>query len=152
MLPIRKILCPTDFSDPSLKALEAAGELARHFSSELIILHVVPPIPTMAVESISPSDFDLPGYQKEVEISARKGLQSHVEKYMDRGLTVYGFILTGDAATNIVECAEQEQADLIVIATHGRTGLKRLMFGSVAEKVVRLAGPPVLSIRERVLL
>jgi universal stress protein A len=148
MLPIQKILCPTDFSDPSLKALKVAGELAGHFSAELIIVHVVPPVPAMAVESISTSDFDVPGYQREVELSARKGLHSYVSEYMESGLTVHGLILTGDAATNIVHCAEHENADLIVISTHGRTGLKRLMFGSVAEKVVRLATHPVLTIRE----
>jgi universal stress protein A len=148
MLPIKKIICPTDFSDPSFKAMEAAVELAKHFSSELVIIHVVPPVPGLDVEFFSSSNFDVPAYQQEIERSAQRDLQGQISKLKNERLTIRSSILTGQAADRIVQFAQDEKADLIVIATQGRTGLKHLVFGSVAEKVVRLSGQPVLTIRE----
>ncbi|NLT66288.1 MAG: universal stress protein [Acidobacteria bacterium] len=147
MLPVKKILCPTDFSDPSFMALEAAAELARHFSAELIVLNVVPPVPGLDVDFISSSQFDVTAYQKEIERSAESELQKEISKLGNRDIQIRSQILAGGAADQIVRFGQDEQVDLIVIATHGRTGFDRLVFGSVAEKVVRLAGQPVLTIR-----
>jgi len=148
MLPIKKILCPTDFSDPSFEAMKIAGELAQHFSSELIVIHVVPPIPVVATAHMSPSAFNVHDYQLEMEKSSRKILEENMEKRTPERVSARSMVILGDPAGQIVTTAGDEQVDLIVIATRGQTGLKRLVFGSVAEKVVRLATPPVLTIRE----
>jgi nucleotide-binding universal stress UspA family protein len=147
MLPLKKIVCPTDFSEPSFEALQAAVELARHFSAELIVIHVVQPIPLVAAEHMGPAVFNVGAYQEEMERSARQNLNEQLAKRIPEGLAVRPLVVMGDPADQIVQAAADESADLIVIATRGQTGFKRLVFGSVAEKVVRLAGVPVLSIR-----
>lgn len=149
MLPIKKILCPTDFSDPSFEALDVASELALQFSSELIMIHVVPPIPVVAAEHMSPAAFNVPAYQQEMEASSMKILEEHIEKRVPEEVSTRGMVLLGDPSDQIVDMAKNEKVDLIVIATRGQTGFRRLVFGSVAEKVVRYATCPVLSIRER---
>jgi nucleotide-binding universal stress UspA family protein len=144
MLPVKKILCPTDFSEPSYEALAAANELALHFAAELYVVHVVGLVP---VASPAPVDFNVPLYQGELEASARKMLQEVIEQKVSNELKVHSIVVLGEAADNIVAITEEEDIDLIVIATHGRTGWRRLIFGSVAEKVIRLAPRPVLTIR-----
>jgi universal stress protein A len=149
MLPLKKILCPTDFSDPSFEAMKVATELALHFSSELIAIHVVAPIPVIATEYTSSAAFNVQAYQQVMEVSAMKTLEEEVEKRIPEGVSVRRMLSLGDPANQIVQMAEDEDVDLIVIATRGQTGLKRLVFGSVAGKVVRLAARPVLSIRDK---
>jgi nucleotide-binding universal stress UspA family protein len=147
MLPLKKIVCPTDFSEPSFEALQAAVELARHFAAELIVIHVVQPIPLVAAEHMGSVVFNVLAYQEEMEQAALRKLQQHLAERIAAGLAVRPLVALGDPADQIVLAADDAQADLLVIATRGQTGLKRLVFGSVAEKVVRLAGTPVLTIR-----
>jgi len=149
MLPLKKILCPTDFSDPSFEAMKVATELALHFSSELIAIHVVAPIPVIATEYTSSAAFNVHEYQQIMEVSAMKTLEEETGRRIPEGVSVRRVLSLGDPANQIVQTAEDEQVDLIVIATRGQTGLKRLVFGSVAGKVVRLATRPVLSIRDK---
>jgi len=141
MLPFNKILCPTDFSEASSKALKPATELALHFSGEVILLHVVHPLAVVP----QATRFDLPSYHKEMETFARTRLQEIVDKTMT-GITFHQMVVVGGAADEIVNVAKSENADIIVIATHGASGWRRVMFGSVAEKVTRLADCPVLLI------
>ena len=145
MLPFKKILCPTDFSEPAFVALKRAEELARHFEAELIVAHVIPtlPGPHLFPDPQASFNFDVPLYQQELAIKAEqmlKDLVSH-HKVESRNL-----VTTGEAAPEILRIAHQEHVDLIVIASHGLTGWRRLVFGSVAEKVVRQASCPVLTI------
>jgi nucleotide-binding universal stress UspA family protein len=145
MLPFKKILCPTDFSEPAFVALKRAEELARHFAAELIVAHVIPtlPGPHLFPDPEASFNFDVPLYQQELAIKAEqmlKDLVSH-HKVGSRNL-----VSTGDAAPEILRIAHQERADLIVIASHGLTGWHRLVHGSVAEKVMRQATCPVLTI------
>jgi nucleotide-binding universal stress UspA family protein len=145
MLPFKKILCPTDFSEAAFVALKRAEELARHFAAELIVAHVIPslPGPHLFPDPQASFNFDVPLYQQELAIKAEemlKDLVSH-HKVESRNL-----VTTGEAAPEILRIAHQEHADLIVIASHGLTGWRRLVFGSVAEKVVRQASCPVLTI------
>ncbi len=149
MLPLKKILCPTDFSHPSFEAMNVATELAMHFSSDLIVIHVVAPIPVIATEYTSSAAFNVQEYQQLMEASSMKTLEEQIEKRIPKGVSVRSMLSLGDPANQIVHTAEDEQVDLIVIATRGQTGLKRLVFGSVAGKVVRLAARPVLSIRDK---
>ncbi len=147
MLPFKKILCPTDFSEPSYEALKMANELALHFSSELIVVHVVAPIPLVPAAPPAPVIFNVVEYQQELEKSLRKMLEDLVRKSVPEKIWVRTEVGLGDAADQIVKIANEEKVDLIVIATHGQAGWRRFVFGSVTEKVVRLTPQPVLTIR-----
>jgi universal stress protein A len=154
MLPFKKILCPTDFSDPSLQALKVAVELAQNFSATLLLVNIVPPIPvptrpiagsTLAEPGLSPA-FDVTSYLMELTGSAREGLQKLAQEHVPPGIPTEISVSSGQPDLEIIKIAKQEDADLIVIATHGQRGWRRFLFGSVAEKVVRLAERPVLVI------
>ncbi len=151
MLPINKILCPTDLSKPSYEALRAANELALHFSAELILIHVVSPVPVYPAPvtpgTTAPSAGLVASYQQEMEVYAKKSLDQVVQERVSEGIKWDTRVTLGDAAEEIVGVAANDNVDLIVIATHGLTGWRRFMFGSVAEKVVRLAPCPVLTIQ-----
>jgi nucleotide-binding universal stress UspA family protein len=145
VLPFKRILWPTDFSNASYEALQRAVELATHFRAELILLHVVHPI--AVVPSPAPSQFNGPAYQRAVEVHALQALQDIAKQKVPSHIKVRPGVLMGTAANVIVDSAAKEDADLIIISTYGETGLQKLVFGSVAEKVVRLAKCPVLTIR-----
>lgn len=147
MLTFKKILCSTDFSEPSFAGLDAACRLARSSSGRLILVHVVEPIPTAAVPIGDHSGFNVAVHQKVLKENAEQTIREVAERRVPRGLPVKTVIAEGEAASQIVKVAAEEQVDLIVIATHGRTGWRHVVYGSVAERVVRLAGPAVLSIR-----
>lgn len=149
VLPIGRIVAPIDFSEPSLEALAAAQELARHFTAELIIVHFVDPVTT---STIAPEPHGLVARQPvmvDFVLAAEARLGELARERIDPAINHRGVVKPGSPADGIVDTADQEQADLIVIATHGRTGVKRLLFGSVAEKVVRTARCPVLTIRRK---
>ena len=149
MWPPGKILCPTDFSEGSRTAISQATELAKQFRAAIYLLHAIsmqaPPLPTDPGYS-----FDMLETNKIVNEQARRNLQPAAEQLKNAGIATRAIVVIGDAATAIVETAEREQVDLIVIATYGKTGWRRLAFGSVTEKVVRLATCPVLTIRGNV--
>jgi len=145
MLPFQKILCPTDFSDPSYEGLQCGVELASHFGAELCVVNVVPVIPPL------PPDpnfaFEIPEYERALHVEAERKLKEVVEQRIPEDVQVHTVVAHGDAADEIVRLAQEEGAGLIVIATHGLTGWRHFVFGSVAEKVVRLAQCPVLTVR-----
>jgi nucleotide-binding universal stress UspA family protein len=145
MLPLKKIICPTDFSDPSYEGVKAANELAVHFSAELILVNVVSPVPPIAIPSVA-QGFDVGQYQKELISSSKRSLSDVVKDMISGDLQFREVIVEGPPADQIIALAESEKADAIVIATHGLTGWRRFIFGSVAEKVVRLASCPVITI------
>ncbi len=142
MLPLRKIVCPIDFSEASLESLAQATEMAIEFRAELLLIHVLPVLPAL------PSDpnfvFRVPEYEQALHADAERNLRKLAETLASKGVQVHTFVGHGDAGHEIVRLAAERGADLIVIATHGRTGWRHLAFGSVAEKVVRLAQCPVL--------
>jgi nucleotide-binding universal stress UspA family protein len=148
MLPFKKILCPIDFSEPSHLALKRADELAGHFGAELLVTHVIPPVPGPHSYQDPPvaSSFDVPLYQQELAIYAEKMLKEIVSRQVSPAVRARDLITTGAAAPQILRTAKDEEADLIVIASHGLTGWRHLVFGSVAEKVVRQAPCPVLTV------
>lgn len=146
MLPVKRIFCPTDFSEPSYEALKVADEMALHFSAELLLIHVVKPIAVNPVH-IDPTSFNLPMYEKERVISANQAIEKIAGERLSAEISSSTMVVQGDPAYQIVASAAEENADLIVIATHGLTGWKKVIFGSVTEKVIRLAECPVLSIR-----
>lgn len=144
MFPVRTVLCPTDFSEPSLEALKIARDLASQVGAGLLLVHVVPVLPAL------PNDpnyvLKIPEYERLLHKDADEKL-SQLVREKTQGAIARTIVGHGEVAGEIVRIAEVEKADLIVIATHGTTGWRRLIFGSVAEKVVRLARCPVLTIR-----
>jgi len=148
MLPFKKILWPTDFSEPSYTALKAADELARHFSARLLLLHVIPPVPIQYPYPDPPvaSSFDVALYQQQLALQAEQLLEDLVAQRVSKEVRAATRVVTGEPPAEILRLAREEQADLIVIASHGLTGWRHLVFGSVAEKVVRFSPCPVLTI------
>jgi nucleotide-binding universal stress UspA family protein len=145
MLPWKLILSPTDFSEASFEALRRANELAERFGSELLVLYIVPPVPTLPPD---PSyAFELPEYEEALQSNAEERLQETVSQYVSDSVKARSMVGYGDAPTEIVRAADEEGADLIVISTHGLTGWRHLVFGSVTGKVVRTSACPVLTIR-----
>jgi nucleotide-binding universal stress UspA family protein len=145
MLPIKKVLCPTDFSEPSFVGLESANELAAHFSAELILLHVVSSAPIYPFPP-GGAAVDIAAYLEEIVIASQTSLEEVVKRRTSSDLEVRTLVLQGNPAEQIVAKAESEKVEIIVTATHGWTGWRRLVFGSVAERVVRLASCPVLTV------
>jgi nucleotide-binding universal stress UspA family protein len=145
MLPIKKIISPTDFSELSDMGLLAAIELADHFSAELLVVHVVAPL-SAAATSAAPAAHYLPEVMESIRNNAENSLKSMMEKKVPDTLRSKSIMLEGSPSDEIAEFAKEVEADLIVIATHGQSGWRRFMFGSVTEKVMRLSKSPVLII------
>lgn len=146
MLPLKKIVCPTDFSEPSLAALETACELAQYFDAEVRVLHVVafsPPFPSDAMVIAAPNYY--PTDAERIE-EAQRQIANLIQHRVPEGVRAVPEVKMGYAANEIACAADEGEADLIVIGTHGQTGWRHLAFGSVAEKVVRLAHRPVLTV------
>jgi nucleotide-binding universal stress UspA family protein len=147
MLPPRVIVSPVDFSVHADDALNTAADLALRFGSELCLVHVVPALPKLPPEV---SIFKEADYEQALHSDAEKHLAQMVREIAQRGITAnYAVGTANDTSMEILRIAEHHHADLIVIATHGMTGWHHLAFGSVAEKVVRLATVPVLLLRAR---
>ena len=139
MLPIRRILHPTDFSQPSRPALELACALARDYNAELLVIHVVTPPRVFAPDGIAvPFPVEEP-YEIHAELARMRPA--------DHGVKFDHKVLEGDPAQEILKAAADFNADVIVMGTHGTSGLTRLLVGSVAEKVMRKAPCPVLTVR-----
>ncbi len=136
-MKLRKILCPVDFSDGSGRALEQAVRLAKEHSAELVLAHAWYLPPTAIEYSLSPDTLDA------IRGDAAKGLEDMATRARSLGATkLTALLLEGVPWTRIVEAAEG--CDLVVMGTHGRTGLSHVLLGSVAEKVVRHAHGSVL--------
>ncbi len=138
------ICCAVDFSEPSRYAMEQAAELARRFGSELTLVHVHEPPRAAATDLLTAPVGMADEAGAEIE-RAMEGWRGDAERLAGRA--VRSSILVGPPAAEIARFARERGCDLVVLATHGRTGLKRLVLGSVAEQVVRLAPCPVLVAR-----
>jgi universal stress protein A len=135
---IRHILAPTDFSEHSTQAVTYAFELAQKVDAKLSLLHVIE-VPVYAIEVSLPLE--------DLEQDARRELARLLPEAETAHMAVTRLVEMGVPYQKILETAAAEQVDMIVMATHGRTGLSHLVMGSVAERVVRTAPCPVLTIR-----
>lgn len=142
----RRILHASDFSPASRRAFTEAVALAEANRAELILVHVVGVvIPPLEDSYVSPRALDR--MITSTRTDARKRLDALVRKAKAAGVTVTGELLDGTPRDAIPRAARRKRADLIVMGTHGRTGLGKLFLGSVAERVVRTAHCPVLTVR-----
>jgi universal stress protein A len=142
---IRAILVPVDFSPDSDRALGYAAELASALGSRLHLLHAYH-VPSLAA---APYGSSLPqSVWDELRDAARSELEERREKLVARGLDARAHLTTGVASEAIREAAVELGADLIVMGTRGRTGLAHVLLGSVAERTLRTAPCPVLTVKE----
>ena len=146
MLPINSILCPTDFSDPAYEGVKAATEMAEHFQAELILVNVISPV-SMA-SGAAPIGFHLPTLMKEMQTAAEKSMTDLISERVPKAVQTRSIVLQGKPAYEIVKLADEKDADMIVIATHGESGWERFLFGSVTDKVVRTTSLPVLTVKQ----
>jgi universal stress protein A len=145
MFPLKKILCPIDFSEPSFEGLKVAIELAQTYAAELILINIIQPLQAVAAPGV-PATYTVAQYYDEMSAAAQKSFEEIVKNRVPKGLTVRFKVLRGQPADEIVKEAESEKVNIIVTSTHGWTGWRRFVFGSVAEKVVRLSACPVLTV------
>jgi nucleotide-binding universal stress UspA family protein len=144
MKRVRRVLCATDFSRASRPAFAAALRLAKRDRAELFVLHVLmPPSPFLGAE-LPASYVDLVARARQ-EVERRLG--ALVAQAKKAGVRVKAGRVEGVPADEILRAARRRHADVIVIGTHGRTGLRRLFMGSVAERVLLRATIPVLTVR-----
>jgi nucleotide-binding universal stress UspA family protein len=141
---VKKILVPVDFSENSQKILRSAVQIAEKFSAGLSVVFVVQSfedysgffVPHMPISQ----------FEEEMVQSAEKKMESFLKENLDETISCDSKILAGDVAEEIISYAEREKAGLIVMGTHGYKGLEKVLFGSIAEKVVKTAPCPVLTI------
>ncbi len=142
---IKKVLAPIDFSDYSKGALKYAANFVKAFNAELYLIYVVEPV-------IYPPDFSMgqiamPSVDIEMDKRAKEELDILAKKEIPAEIKATTIVKTGKPFIEIIETAKEEDVDLIIIATHGHTGIEHILFGSTAEKVVRKAPCPVLTLR-----
>ena len=147
MARIRRILHPSDFSKASSAAFTKAVELAKANQADLVLLHVLaPPLPLMAGDGyVSPQVYE--DLDKSARAYASKQLASLVARAKKAGVRASALLRDGIAHEQIVRASRSPLADMIVIGTHGRTGLAKLFLGSVAGRVVSTAKCPVMTVR-----
>jgi len=147
MIEIRNILAPTDFSPHSEVALKYACALAERFGAKLHVLNilseVLPVGPDPMISPILP-----PEYYTESEAQSREALKDAIKPEWGKPAAVETAVKWGSPVEVVIEYAKATHADMIVIATHGRTGLSHVLLGSVAERIVREGPCPVLTIRD----
>lgn len=136
---IQHILVPLDFSADAEQALTCAMEIAQAFQARLTLMHVLY-LPWT-------TEVNLSAYVADMEAGAQQEMKACQKRVQEAGLTVDTMIVSGTPFREISETAKTQQVDLIVMGTHGRTGMEHLLIGSVAERVVRLATCPVMVTR-----
>lgn len=152
MKDFRKILVPVDFSECSMAALEHAAVWAERFGAALDIVHVWEAPSFTPQAPFGDATIADAAYIESVRARAEESMEAFANEARARGVRVHAAWCTpGSPALRIVEIAGDGGYDLIVLGTHGRTGLKHLLLGSVAERVVRLAPCPVVTVRSAAL-
>lgn len=145
MIKFKNILVPIDFGDPSKHAVEVGTELAKQYGASLALLHTWE-LPTYAYAGMDLSPIDLLG---PIESAAREQLDAVLAEVKTEVPQATAMLKQGSPWREILDAIEQIRPDLVVIGTHGRRGVERVVLGSVAEKIVRLSPAPVLIVRAK---
>ncbi|MDH3198158.1 MAG: universal stress protein [Candidatus Krumholzibacteria bacterium] len=146
MLAFKIIVVPTDFSDHSLRALPYAVSLAEKFNARLKVIFVSEP--ALQVADVAWVGIDERSMSQEHLEEARRNLERIALEQVPTDVQVDAEVLTGDAVEAVISYARDVNADLVVMATHGRGGLSHMLMGSVAEQIVRKAPCPVLTLKQ----
>jgi nucleotide-binding universal stress UspA family protein len=144
-MQIKTILFPTDFSQGARAAMDHAISLARDYNAQLILLYVIQDI--SIAEWYIPSSLSVADLVEDMQKSAWKEMDKWAEEVSTQVKDVEKMVVRGVPFAEIIKTARDKKADMIVIGTHGRTGIDHMLFGSTAEKVVRKAACPVLTVR-----
>lgn len=144
MAEIKKVLCAVDFSDYSPLVAEYASMMAKCSGAQVLVLYVAPSLSQYVGFHVPPSSIE--SFVGEIVTGAEDTMNAFVkENFSD--LSVEGKVVTGYPAEEILAISEAEKCDMVVMGTHGRKGIDRILFGSVAEKVVKSSKAPVLTVR-----
>jgi nucleotide-binding universal stress UspA family protein len=141
---IKRILVPTDFSHCSNEAIDYAATLAAQLNAEILLVHVMElPVYPVDFTSADPLGF------RELKKKADEAMEKAAAPWKGKGVAVETLFLKGDPASEIINAASANECDLIVMGTHGRKGIARVLIGSVTEQVIRSSTIPVLAVRVR---
>jgi len=146
MIQLKKVLVPTDFSEYSQHALQYGLSFSKEYRAQMILLHVIedPFYPSTGANF----GFDMEDYFRRMEDDSRERMARMVPPEIEKEISVERIVARGSAFLEIIRLAKERGVDMIVLATHGRTGLAHVLMGSVTEKVVRKAPCPVLVVRK----
>jgi nucleotide-binding universal stress UspA family protein len=147
MSPIRRILFASDFSRGSRPALASAVELARALKAEILLIHTL--VPIVPEDGMYATYVDWGSLERATREAAETQIDRLATMVRKRGIGVTTLLASGNAADQIVRTAKAKKAGLIVMGTHGRTGLSRLVMGSVAMRVMSSASCPVVTVRAK---
>ncbi len=142
LLSIRKIMVPTDFTTYSDHAIEYAIMVARKFKAKMLLVHVIEPLAYSVTDTMQVFD-----HYTALKTVAKPILENLQKRLLKKGLKVDSILLDGNPYLEIVKKSREAGVDLIIMGTHGRTGIEHILMGSVAERVVRLASCPVVTVR-----
>lgn len=144
MADIKKILCAVDFSEYSSSVADYANMMAKCSEAKILVLYVAPSLSQYVGFHVPPSSIE--SFVGEIVTGAEDTMNAFVKEHFDQ-MDVEGKVVTGYPAEEILGIAEDEKCDMVVMGTHGRKGIDRILFGSVAEKVVKSSTAPVLTVR-----
>lgn len=144
MADIKKILCAVDFSEHSPAVADYCATMAKALGAEVVCLYVAPSLSQYVGFHVPPSSIE--NFVGEIVSGADTTMDNFLNENFD-GVQAEGRVVTGYAAEEILAQAEEDSVDMVVMGTHGRRGIDRILFGSVAEKVVKTAKCPVLTVR-----
>lgn len=144
MADIKKVLCAVDFSDYSPMVADYANMIAKCSGAHVIVLYVAPSLSQYVGFHVPPSSIE--SFVGEIVTGAEDTMNAFVRENFE-GMDVTGKVVTGYPAEEILSVAEGEGCDMVIMGTHGRKGIDRILFGSVAEKVVKSSKAPVLTVR-----
>jgi len=146
MTTFKRLLVPVDFSDASVAALATAQDLCRALDAEIRVVHVH----QLQVPYVGDGGFYVPEVDEEEIMEERKQeLETFVKQHGDAQISISSEVRLGDPETGINEIADEFKADMIIMGTHGRSGLSHLLMGSVTESVLRHANVPLLAVLQK---